>query len=250
MKFAAIVTFVVLALGLGGTPLRGQSQSQPPPPAETAKLLPVDQEAHHQLMYATSDIELIDVLIPPGQSALMYPQNIDYVSITLAKSKVSVNAPGQSTGTFELPEGAVRFYAGGAAYTLTNNGNQPYHALTLAFLNTKLTGRGCRCTGGPTDSICNCPGASKLPPDWSITIGHVFLRGVTLAPGATYDNDSTDTTRFLVAVTPFNVLDNTIHEPRSLQVRLPAGRFHWLGPGPHQVQNLASTPLRFVCVEF
>ncbi|HVB98174.1 MAG TPA: hypothetical protein VNJ12_02430 [Candidatus Dormibacteraeota bacterium] len=248
MKFAAIASFVLLGLTLAGAPLRAQSQA--PSPAQPAQPIPVDQEPHHHLMYGTSNIQVYDVLILPGQSALMYPQNIDYISITLAKSKVSVDSPGESPLSLDLPEGAVSFNVGGSAYTLTNYGSEPYHALSLAFLNTALTGRGCRCTGGPTDAICNCPGAAPLPPDWSLTIGHVFLRGVTLAPGATYDNDSTDTTRFLVAVTPFDVLDNTTHEPKSLQVRLPAGRFHWLGTGPHEIQNLASTPLRFVCVEF
>ncbi|HVB35095.1 MAG TPA: hypothetical protein VNJ52_12085 [Patescibacteria group bacterium] len=245
MAYALFVWFV---LAPGGARLRAQQTAAPS--AQPAQPAPIDQEPHHHLMYATSDIQIYDVLVPPGQSALMYQQNLDYLTITLAASTVSVDSPGQPPRSLKLPEGAVRFTTGGSVYTLTSDGSQPYHALSIKFLNPALTGNGCRCNGDPADAVCDCPGARPLPPSWSLEIGKVFLRGVTLAPGATYDNDSTKTTRFLVTVTPFDVLDNTIHEPKSLEVRLPVGRYHWLGPGPHEIQNLESKPLRFVCVEF
>jgi hypothetical protein len=247
MKFAAMAALILFILPLGGAAQPGaQAQSA----AEPAQAAPIDQEPHHQLMYATADIQVYDVLVPPHQSAQMYPRNTGYISITLANSNVSVDSPGSSPISLNLPDGAVRFVTGGSGYTLTNNDSQPYHALTIEFLDSALTGRGCRCTGSPADAICNCPNAAALPANWSLTIGRVFLEGVTLAPGATYDNDSTRTTRFLVAITPFDALDNTVHEPKSIEVRLPAGDYHWLGPGPHEIQNLASKPLRFVCVEF
>lgn len=247
MKLVGIASIALTALTLGNlTRLRAQT----PSPAVPAHAAPVDQGPHHHLMYATDDIQIYDVVIPPHQSALMYPNKTGYISITLADSSVSVDSPGQPPSPLQLPKGAVRFDTGGTGYALTNDGSQPYHALSIEFLDPGLLGGGCRCGGGPASAICNCPDASPLPPNWSLRIGQVSLRGVTLAPGATYDNDSTDATRFLVAVTPFDILDNTVHEPRSLEVRLPAGRFHWLGAGPHEIQNLSSSPTQFVCVEF
>lgn len=241
----AAIVFSALAFG-AGVPLRAQFTPETGQPTTPA---PIDQEPHHHLMFATSDIQVYAVVIPPQQSAVMYPNSAEYLAITLSQNKLTLDAPGQSSSKLNLPEGAVRMISGGAGYTLTNNSNAPYHALSIQFLNSAILGGGCIC-GGATGAICNCPNASSLPPDWSMHMGRLSLRGMTLAPGATYDNDSTDSTRFLVAVTPFDMLDNTVHEPRSLQVHLPAGEFHWLGPGPHEIQNLSSAPMRFVCVEF
>lgn len=251
MRFAAKATLACFILVVAaGTLLRAQTQNPTQLPGQQPPTAPVDQEPHHHLMYATPDIQVYDVLIPPGQSALMYARSLNYISIALDKSKLSIDSPGQAPRSLDLREGAVRFVEGGSGVTLTNDGSQPYHALSIEFLNSALTASGCSCNGSTADAVCDCPQSAPLPPNWSLRIGHVFLRGVTLAPGATYDNDSTDTTRFLVAVTPFDAMDNTIHEPRSLEVRLPAGRYHWLGPGPHEIQNLESKPLRFVCVQF
>jgi hypothetical protein len=247
MKFAASAFLISLVLAPA---VRAQSNAPAQSAAQPAQTAPVDQEPHHQLMYATGDMQIYDVVVPSHQSALMYPQNNNYISITLAGASVTISSPGGSPLSTTLPGGAVRYAVGGSGYTLTNDGGSPYEALEVEFFNAALLGHGCSCTGSPTDSICSCPNAPSLPPAWSLEIGHVLLRGVTLASGATYDDDSTRATRFLVPLTPFDVMDTTVHEPRSLEVRLPAGGYHWLGPGPHQIQNLASTPLVFVCVEF
>lgn len=249
MKRAFFIAAIVFtALALAGSPrLRAQSQTESAEPTNPA---PIDQEAHHHLMYATNDIQVYDVVIPAGQSAAMYPNPTEYLLIGISNGSVTVDSPGQSPSQLDLAPGAVRMINGGSAYTLTNNANAPYHALSIQFLNSALLGRGCTCNDGAAGAICNCPNASALPANWSMRIGQLSLRGMTLAPGATYDNDSTDPARFIIAVTPFDMIDNTVHEPRHLEVHLPAGRFHWLGPGPHEIQNLSPNPMRFVCVEF
>ena len=212
--------------------------------------MPLSQEPHHQLMYENADMKIYDVVVPPGQSTLLHQHSDDYIFITLGNASITEEKPGQAPVQLSLPDGSVRFAKGGFSHIVTNDGNRPFHNLTIEFANSHLTAGGCSCNGGPTDSICACPNAPPLPANWTLRIGQVSLAGVTLAPGAEYDITSTRTTRFLVAVTPFDLLDVTTHDPRNLHIRLPEGRFHWLSPGPHKIQNLSSQPLRFISVEF
>ncbi len=218
---------------------------------QTSQAVPLSQEPHHELMYETPDMKIYDVFLPPGQSTVPHQHDHDYIFITFGKSEITVSGPGQPTQQLKLPSGSVRFAHGGFSHTVTADGSQPFHNLSIEFLNPALTRAGCSCRGLDTDSICGCPNAQPLPANWSLRIGHLFLAGVTLEPGAVYDINSNLPNRFLVAVTPFDdILDETHHEPATLHVRLPEGRFHWLSPGPHKIQNASSQPVRFVKVEF
>jgi hypothetical protein len=245
MKFAATVTFIALALALA--PGQAQTKPQNQTPGQPASLA---QDPHFRLMYQDDDMQILDLVIPPHQSTLPDQYDNNYLLVNFGQSTITSETAGQLAQQLTLPDGAVRFGEESSSRTLTNDGSQEFHALAIVFLNQRLTASGCSCNGGPADAICSCPNAPPLPANWSRRIGQVELQGVTLGPGATYDNTSTRTIRFLVALTPFDMLDSTIHEPKNLEIRLPQGWFQWLSPGPHKIQNLSSQPMRFVSVEF
>lgn len=247
MKLIGLVTLLFFATALG-VPGRAAAQAQQKAPSKGPGVS-ILQEPYHHLLYENADMRIFDVIVPPHQSTLLHRQNYDFLVISLDKSKITLQRSGLSPVQIKLPEGAVRFYRGGFSQTVTNDAGQPFRNVTIEFLNP-LTSGGCSCTGGPADAICACPNASPLPANWERQIGKVIVAGVTLAPGASYSIASQMTTRFLVAVTPFDALNVSVHEPRHVRVRLPAGRFHWLSPGLNTVQNLSSRPLRFVKVEF
>jgi hypothetical protein len=256
MKSIALISCLLFTTALGARSRRGEraQQQKPQPQQNTAPVpaqgVPLAQEPHHRMLYENTDMRILDVSVPPHQSTLLEQHDYDTVSVVLANSSVTVQRLGQQPVQLTLPAGAVRYARAGFSDTLTNDGDQPFHSVAIEFLNTKLTASGCSCTGGETDAICSCPNARPLPANWERRIGQVTLAGVTLQPGATYDVNSQKTTRFLVAVTPLDVLNVSIHEPKNLDVRLPAGYFHWLAPGPNKVQNISSQPQRFVKVEF
>jgi len=245
MKLAAIVSLVALALAVTTGHAQAQPQNQKP-----GQAVPLAQDPHFHLMYQDPDIQVFESVLLPHQSTLLDQHDKNALSVTFGQSTITLQDAGQPPQQFTLPDGAVRFAAGGIASTLTNDGDRPFHELTIVFVNPVLTARSCSCNGGPAEAVCECPNAPPLPDNWEMRVGQVFLKGVTLAPGATYDDSSTRTTRFLVAVTPFDMMDVSIHEPKNLEVRLPAGQFHWLAPGPNQIQNIGSQPMRFVSVEF
>ena len=196
----------------------------------------------HVLPSAGEVISVISVMADKGYGFI---RSLDGHEVYFHENSVLDNAFARL-----VPGSAVRFVEGGIASTLTNDGDRPFHELTIVFVNQGLTARSCSCNGGPAEAVCECPNAPPLPGAWEMRVGQVSLKAVTLAPGATYDDDSTRTTRFLVAVTPFDMMDVSIHEPKNLEVRLPEGQFHWLAPGPNQIQNIGSQPMRFVSVEF
>jgi hypothetical protein len=245
MKFAATVTFIALALALA--PGQAQTKPQNQNPGQGVALT---QDPHFRLMYQDDDMLILDLIIPPRQSTLLDEYDNDYLLVNFGQSTLTAQGAAQPPQQLALPDGAVRFGEGGISQTLTNDGDREFHALAIVFLNQKLTARGCSCNGGPADAVCSCPNAPPLTGNWSRRIGQVELQGVTLTPGAIYDNTSTRTTRFLVALTPFDMLDSTIHEPKNLEIRLPDGYYQWLSPGPHKIQNQSLLPMRFVSVEF
>ncbi|MDE3135479.1 MAG: hypothetical protein KGL59_02800 [Acidobacteriota bacterium] len=245
MKFAATFTFIALALALA--PGQGQTKPQTQNPGQGAG---ITRDPHFRLMYQDDDMMILDVIIPPHQSTQLDEYDNNYLLVNFGQSTLTAQDAGQPPLQLVLPDGAVRFGEGGISQTLTNDGDLEFHALAIVFLNQRLTAKGCSCDGGAADAVCSCPNAQPLPGNWSQRIGQVELQGVTLPPGATYDNTSTRTTRFLVALTPFDMLDSTIHEPKNLEIRLPEGWYQWLSPGPHKIQNLSSGPMRFVSVEF
>jgi quercetin dioxygenase-like cupin family protein len=247
MKAEAAGTVLLLwfALGLG---LAGHAQSQAQTPANQA--VELDQEPHHHLVYANDDLRIYDVVVPPHESTLLHQHDNDYIYVVLGDSEFTAQVPGQPAVQAQLPDGSVRFAKGGFAHVLTNDSNQPFRNITIVLLNPKVTARGCACSGNPADAVCACPNAPPPPANWTLRIGQVQLGEVTLAPGAGIVDNSTKTTRFLVAVTPLDMLDVTIHEPRGIKVRLAAGRFHWFSPGKQELQNIGTQPIRFVSVAF
>ncbi len=251
MKSIALISLFLLATALSARPLRAnRGPQQPQKPSASGQGVPLREEPHHHMLYENADMRILDLDLGPHQSTLLEQHSFDYLFIALQNSQITVQRLGQSPMQVELPQGAVRYDSAGFSDTLTNDGNHAFRAVTIEFLNPHLTAGGCSCTGGPADAICSCPNASPLPANWQRRIGRVRLAGVTLQPGATYDIDSQMTTRFLVAVTPFDVINNSIHEPKHFETRLPPGYFHWLAPGNNSVQNITSQPQRFVKVEF
>lgn len=255
MKPVALISCLFFAAVLGARSLpaaHGQQQRQQKPPqaAPAGSGVPLAQEPHHRLLYENTDMRILDVLLPAHQSTLLEQHDYNSISVVMSNSVVTVQRLGQVSVQLTLPAGAVRYDRAGLADTLTNDSDQPFHSVTIEFLNTRLTAGGCSCTGGAADALCSCPNALPLPANWERRIGRVTVAGVTLEPGASYDVKSQKTTRFLVAVTPLDVLNVSIHEPHNLDVRLPAGYFHWLAPGPNTIQNISSQPQRFVKVEF
>lgn len=236
---------------MAGPPRRqAQKPVQPPQQPTIPGAVLITQEPHHHLLYSNDDLRVFDVIVPPHQSTLLHEHDSDYIFITLGNSQVTVEEPGMPAQKLDLPDGAVRFAKGGFAHALTNDSNQPFQNITIEFLNPAITRRGCACNGGAGDAVCGCPSASPLPSNWSKEIGRLSLEGITLAPGATFDDSSNRQMRMLVPLTPYDVLDTSIHSQRPRAIRLPVGRFHWLSPGPHKIQNVNSQPLRMVSVAF
>jgi hypothetical protein len=251
MRFFAIATFVLLGLALGS---RGREQGQKAGQEPEAPTIPgavlITQEPHHHLLYANSDIRVFDVIVAPHESTLLHEHDHDYIFINFTQSTLTAVKPGVSPASLDLPPGAVGFAKAVFAHAITNDGDYPFHNMTIEFLNPVITARGCSCNGSSGDAVCDCPNAPPLPADWSKQIGRLHLRGITLAPGATFEDSSRFPTRLLVPVTPLDVVDTSIHSPKHLPLRLPVGRFHWLSPGPHEIQNVSTQALRMVSISF
>ncbi|HEV2388999.1 MAG TPA: hypothetical protein VGS20_17295 [Candidatus Acidoferrales bacterium] len=243
-----IVAFaLLLALGAGLA-----LASQPPSQAQAlaGQAVSLDQEPHHHLKFANDDVRIYDVVVPPHESTLLHQHDNDYVYVVLGASDITAEEPGQAAVEVKLADGAVRFAKGGFAHVLTNDSAQPFRNITIVLLNPRVTARGCSCAGNAAGAVCGCPNAEPEPANWTMKVGQLDLGETTLGPGAELENTSAKTTRFLVAVTPLDLLDITLHEPRGIKVRLGAGAFHWLSPGKHDLQNLSSQPIRFVSVAF
>jgi hypothetical protein len=245
MRSATVFLSLLLLLEFA-RPTRSQEQT----PAPATQAVPIDQEPHHHLVYANDDLRIFDIIVPPHESTLLHQHDNDYFFLVLGNSRVTAQVQGQAPVQYTFPDGAIHFSKAGFAHVMTNDSDQTFHNVAIEFLNPRITAGDCPCSSNPAAFACGCPNAPPLPTNWNLRIGQLQLVEETLAPGATINDTTTKNTRLLVAITPLDLLDVSTHEPKGLKVRLPVGKFHWLSPGPHQIQNLSEQPARFLSVAF
>lgn len=225
--------------------LLSASPLQPAPSA-----VPITAEPHHHLVFANARVRIFDVVVGPGQSTLPHRHDYDYFFVVLGNSLVSVRTSDQTTHPLSLPDGAVRFTPGGFTHTLTNDSTHPFHNITVELLDPRITAGACSCAQPVVATLCGCPDAPPLGPSWQARLGHLELASVVLEPAETYVVSRAAGTRFLIALSPLAIRDTVSSRSRPTLIRLPAGHFHWLAPGTHQIENVSDHPVRFLGVSF
>jgi len=105
------------------------------------------QEGHHHFAYKSPQVTVWDVRVPPRTSTRMHVHDKDYLFITLGQAAVtSIPLKGAPTQLI-LQDGEVRFTKAPLVHEARDDGNQPFHNITIELAQpaTNVT---------PCDSPC------------------------------------------------------------------------------------------------
>lgn len=129
-----------------------------------AQVTPITNEPHHHLVLTTDRVRVFDVHVAPHTVTLMHQHDYDYLFITLGDATVTSARQGDGTSQLVLKDGEVRFSKGGFAHTASDDGDQPFHNVTIELLH-------------PSTKVGPCALPCVLSSDqWTVS-------SATLAPG-------------------------------------------------------------------
>lgn len=129
------------------------------------QIAPITNEPHHHLVLTTDRVRVFDVHVAPHTVTLMHQHDFDYLFITLGDATVTSARRGDGTSQLVLTDGEVRFAKGGFAHTASDDGDQPFHNVTIELLH-------------PATHVGSCASPCVLSSDqWTVS-------SVTVAPGA------------------------------------------------------------------
>jgi len=131
-------------------------------------ITPITSEPHHHLVLTTDRVRVFDVHVAPHTVTLMHRHDYDYLFITLGAATVTSARWGDGTSRLVLKDGEVRFSKGAFSHTASDDGDQPFHNVTIELLH-------------PSTNVTTCALPCVVASDqWTVS-------SVTIAPGAHVD---------------------------------------------------------------
>jgi len=131
----------------------GKAQAPLPPQARGAAPIPMEQEHHHQLVFANSFVKAFYVEIPAHDATLYHQHDLPYVSLP-PPAVAAATAP---AGALEGPR--VSYNPGGFSHAVTNSGDVALRNIAIDLLRPQGGARN-RCAevvGGQPLNNCDKP---------------------------------------------------------------------------------------------
>src|ERR1700752_1237882 len=102
--------------------------------AQTASEVGITAEPYHHLIFSNDQVRVFNVEIPPGSSTQVHVHRHDYVSISLGAAQIRNAVQGKAPVEVKFKDGDTRFAAGSFSHAVTDLGEQPFHNLTIEYL--------------------------------------------------------------------------------------------------------------------
>jgi hypothetical protein len=166
----------------------------------------------------------------------------------MADSEIASWAEGQSgVITYQYHQNDIRFFFGGPARALRNDTPNPYHNLTVEFLNPKVTTLGFEPKAGRWEYGSNAmlpPADPKKAFISTLDLGEAKIRDVQLLPDDEYSEPEKPVDELLVPLSDLELKQGAerIRKSQGELLSIPAGR-------QKKLLNDATTPARMVFVE-
>jgi quercetin dioxygenase-like cupin family protein len=111
--------------------------------------VPVDREPLHRVVFANEYVEVMHLILPPGQSTLFHTHSHDGVAVRLSEATANVDIPGRDStppGVSHVGDVSAQAYAEKPMTHRVNNvGKTPFEVVDIEFLG--------RPPGPPTEPI-------------------------------------------------------------------------------------------------
>ncbi len=211
---------------------------------------PADVAAQHRLLLENDRVRVFAVNIPVGQQTFIRHQH-NFLTVALEDSQMVMWSEGASANlVFHINRGDTRFFLGGAAFGMRNDGQKEYRNVTVEFLDPRVTNYGFNynLAGGPRWDY----GSSALAPPADPRAGFVHplplqaavVRDVQLLSGEQLPTLLQPAKELLIAVSDLNLTAGT-----NASLRRSAGEIAWLEGRTSPLINQGTVPVRFVAVE-
>ncbi len=217
--------------------------------AQQQQSVEITSEPSHHLVFQNEYVRVFDVTIPPKISSLVHRHGYDYLFVALGDSDVLSVRPGEKPVSLLLKDGEVRFTPGNFAHAAINQGDRPFHNITIELL--KPSSKVSTCAGGCIETPpCmsekkeSCPTiARSISSDqWTVSL-------VTLPPSSRLEKHTHTTPHLAVAVSDLNLTQQT--GETTSEIKKATGDLAWVPSGvTHTVINSSAKPAQYVALEF
>jgi hypothetical protein len=133
--------------------------------AQTAGIVPVDQEPMHKLVFENEYVRVFSVEVPPHLETKVHQHDRDYIFVTLADSDVQSDRLNEEPVHLQLKDGESRWTKGGFAHKAKNLSDKPFRNITIE-LKQSVGKPECGTAGMPqcpgTVLSVSCPGSGHL----------------------------------------------------------------------------------------
>jgi quercetin dioxygenase-like cupin family protein len=205
----------------------------------------VTSEPSHHLVLQNEFVRVFDVTVAPKASTLVHKHNYDYLFVTLGDADLVNARTGEKPVPLTLKDGEVRFTKSNFSHAATNQGDRPFHNITIELLkpatNVKVCTDSCN-AGPPCAGICPTVERRITSDQWTVSF-------VTLPPSSRVDKHTHSLAHMAVAVSDLNL---TAQEgTSSSEIRRSPGGLDWVPAGTtHTVVNAGTSTARMVTIDF
>jgi quercetin dioxygenase-like cupin family protein len=102
---------------------------------EGDKIYPITEESHHHLVMQDDRVRVFDVHVAPHSETGIHTHNYDYIYVTLGPAKVVSHVYHDSSHALTLSDGEVRYTKAPLVHSAINNGDTPFHNVTIELLH-------------------------------------------------------------------------------------------------------------------
>jgi hypothetical protein len=196
-------------------------------------------------VFENRQVSVYSLDLPPFRRANVFQNTHDIFWIALQPAQVTVvDRDGESTPV-TFAAGDTRFSPSFHMTAVVNDSGGPFRGVLIELKQRGLASS-CDCDSASQRVVCGCDRHSSLPPMWAVALGNVVAGGTTLAPGQAFHRTGERADTLLVAISALRLSDDAAH----ISINLTPGQVVWLPAGAHNLRNVASTPARYVTLEF
>jgi hypothetical protein len=239
--------------GLAAAPASGQ----------TPAVVPITAEPSHHFALANSRVRVFDVTAGPRAATLVHRHDYDYLFVTLGDADITSTRTDRPPSHLVLADGAVEYAPGHFAHAVANNGNRPFHNITIELLQPPTDVSPCHTACShplPCPAEPHCGSAVRL-----YTANQWVVDAVTLGAGDTWRAGSRPAPRLVILVSDADLSLTGNFESVETKHRRP-GNLIWM-PAAHgargrdrdaaarrspeaSITNAGSRAARFIVVDW
>jgi hypothetical protein len=182
----------------------------------------------------------------PGRRAAVFQNTHDIVWIALSPARVIISGRDGAATPIAFRSGDARFFPSFRTASITNDGAETFRGVLIQIKPRGLASS-CDCDSQAERAVCGCARSARLPEMWAVGIGSLVLGGTTLAPGQSFQRAGNRADTLLVALSTLALADDA---SSGAAIHLRSGEVRWLDRGVHKFRNTASTPARYITLEF